>query len=218
MNSNVDAYLEKLKNFRDEIEALRAIVLECGLTEVYKWRAPCYTFNNTNILILGTFKEYCVLSFFKGALLKDENNLLVKPGENSQSTMMFKFTEVSEITKLKATIKAYIYEAIEVEKAGLKVVLKKHSDIEFVEELMTMLDENAALNSAFNALTPGRQRAYNLFFSGAKQSKTRVSRIEKYIPRILDGKGINDCVCGLSRRMPNCDGSHKHAKKPVPLD
>lgn len=218
MNSNVDAYLEKLKNFRVEIEALRAVVLECGLTEVYKWRAPCYTFNNTNILILGTFKEYCVLSFFKGALLKDENNLLVKPGENSQSTMMFKFTEVSEITKLKATIKAYIYEAIEVEKAGLKVALKKHSDIEFVEELMTMLDENTALKSAFNALTPGRQRAYNLFFSGAKQSKTRVSRIEKYIPRILDGKGINDCVCGLSRRMPNCDGSHKHAKKPITLD
>jgi uncharacterized protein YdeI (YjbR/CyaY-like superfamily) len=143
-------------------------------------------------------------------LLQDNNSLLSKPGENSQAMRFLKFTNVKEIQELKSVIKNYIYEAIEIEKAGLKVVFKSNTELELAEEFQIILDKNPALNTAFKALTPGRQRAYNLYFSAPKQSKTRQSRIENYIPRILNGKGINDCVCGMSKKMPSCDGSHKH--------
>lgn len=212
MNSKVDLYINKLKNWREETEQLRRIILDCGLTEEFKWRVPCYTFNNNNVVIIGVFKEYCTLSFFKGVLLKDTNGILVAPGENSQSVRMIKFTAVQEIVKMETIIKPYIYEAIEVERAGLKVEFNEKTELKFSEELITKFDKNPALKNAFEALTPGRQRAYNLYFSAPKQSKTRESRIEKYMQRILDGKGINDCVCGLSKRMPSCDGSHKYIK------
>ena len=212
MNPKVDEYLDKLKNWQEELEMLRAILLNCMLTEEIKWRVPCYTINNKNVVILANFKDYCAISFLKGALLKDTENILVSPGENSQSVKYLKFTNTPEIQKLTPIIKTYVYEAIEVEKAGLKVDLKKSTDLDLVEELIDKMNENSAFQNAFNALTPGRKRAYNMFFSAAKQSKTRMARIEKYKERILNGKGIKDCVCGLSIRMPNCDGSHKYIK------
>lgn len=213
MNPKVDEYLLNAKKWRKELEKLRAIALDCMLDEELKWNSPCYSFQKTNIIIIGELKDSCVLSFIKGALLSDTNGILSKPGENSQSARVIKFTNVKQIIDLEAILKAYIYEAIEVEKAGLKVVFKDNSELVLIEELQKVLRKNAALKKAFNALTPGRQRAYNLFFSDAKQSATREARIEKFKQRILDGKGINDCTCGLSKRMPTCDGSHKHIKQ-----
>ncbi|MFY8021404.1 MAG: YdeI/OmpD-associated family protein, partial [Bacteroidia bacterium] len=165
--------------------------------------------DKTNVLILGGFKEYCVLSFLKGVLLKDEHKKLVKPGENSQSVRFFKFKSAQEIIQEKDLIKAYLFEAIELEKSGAKVDKTESKEFELPEELLIKFKENPALKKAFEALTIGRQRAYIIHFTGSKQSKTIQARIEKYIPRILSGKGFNDCVCGLSKRMPNCDGSHK---------
>lgn len=210
MNPNVDAFISDAKKWQAEIKHLRQLLLDCGLTEEFKWRAPCYCFQGNNVVLIGCFKEYCTLSFFKGTLLQDNNRFLSKPGENSQAMRFFKFTNVQEIQELKSVIKNYIYEAIEIEKAGLKVIFKSNTELELVEEFQNVLDKNPALKKAFEALTPGRQRAYNLYFSAPKQSKTRQSRIENYIPRILNGKGINDCVCGMSKKMPSCDGSHKH--------
>ena len=211
MNSKVDIYLSEIKNWKKPLEKLRKILLECQLTEELKWRNPCYTFQNSNIAMLGSFKEYCALSFFKGVLLNDTNNILIAPGENSQSVRLIKFTNVDDIIKLETIIKAYIYEAIELEKAGIKVVLKKSTNLNFPEEFQNIVENMPSLKEAFEALTPGRQRAYNLYFAAAKQSKTRTARIEKYIPKILDGIGINDCTCGLSKKYPYCDGSHKFA-------
>jgi uncharacterized protein YdeI (YjbR/CyaY-like superfamily) len=216
MNPQVDEYLDRLQKWPEELEALRSIVLECMLTETIKWGVPCYTYQDANMLILGSFKEYCCISFFKGILLSDPHSLLTSPGENSQSVKMVKFTNLQEIVKLKPILKEYIYEAIEVENMGLKVETKKLSDLVFAEELIQVLSDDAAFKSAFESLTPGRQRAYNLFFTAAKQPATRFSRIEKYRQQILDGKGINDCTCGLSKRMPSCDGSHKF-KNPANL-
>lgn len=213
MNPKVDEYLSKAKKWQKELTKLRKIVLDCGLNEELKWRQPCYTFNHKNILIISAFKEYCALNIFNGALLKDTDHILVKPGENTQSGRQIRFTSLQQFIDLEPVLKAYIYEAIEVEKAGLKVKLKKTSDYTIPEELQSKFIENSNLQSAFDSLTPGRQRAYLIYFSAAKQSKTRESRIEKYIPRILDGKGINDCVCGLSKRFPVCDGSHKFIKQ-----
>ena len=213
MNPKVDKFLENISQWQTELKKLRAIVLDCGLIEELKWKQPCYTANGNNVLILANFKDYCSVSFLKGVLLQDSDKLLVAPGENSQSVRLIKFTSVQEITKLEATIKAYIYEAIEIEKAGLKVDLKKNSDLELVEELQNKLKQQPQLKTAFEALTPGRQRGYNLYFSDAKQAKTREKRIEKYTPRILDGKGIHDCVCGLTKKPPSCDGSHKYLSK-----
>jgi uncharacterized protein YdeI (YjbR/CyaY-like superfamily) len=210
MNPKVDAFISDAKKWQAEIEHLRQLLLACGLTEEFKWRAPCYSFQGNNVGLIGCFKNYCTLSFFKGTLLQDSKGFLSKPGENSQAMRFFKFTNAQEIQELKPIIKNYIYEAIEIEKAGLKVVFKSNTALELVEEFQIVLDKNPSLNSAFKALTPGRQRAYNLYFSAAKQSKTRQTRIENYIPRILNGKGINDCVCGMSKKMPSCDGSHKH--------
>ena len=216
MNLQVDEYLERLQKWSEELEALRSIVLECMLTENIKWGVPCYTYQDTNMLILGSFKEYCCISFFKGVLMSDPHGILTSPGENSQSVRMVKFTNLQEIIKLKPVLKEYIFEAIEVENMGLKVETKKLSDLVFAEELIQVLSQDAVFKTAFEALTPGRQRAYNLFFTAAKQPSTRISRIEKYRQQILNGKGINDCTCGLSKRMPTCDGSHKF-KNPANL-
>ncbi|SHN09738.1 DUF1801 domain-containing protein [Flavobacterium xinjiangense] len=211
MNPKVDDFINNATKWQPEIKQLRQLLLDCGLTEEFKWRMPCYCFQGNNVVLIGNFKEYCTLSFFKGILLQDSNSLLSKPGENSQSMRFFKFTNLEEIIEQQSIIKAYIYEAIEIEKAGLKVIFKSNTELELVEELQIALDKNPQLKTAFEALTPGRQRAYNLHFSEAKQSKTRETRIEKYTQRILNGKGINDCICGLSKKMPNCDGSHKYS-------
>lgn len=210
MNAKVDAFIENAKKWQAEIIQLRTIVLDCGLTEEFKWRNPCYTYKGNNILLIGCFKESITLSFFKGTLLQDSNGFLTSPGENSQSMRFFKFRNLQEIQEQQPIIKNYIYEAIEIEKAGLKVILRDNSQLELVEELQDALDKNPDLKTAFEALTPGRQRGYNLYFSAPKQSKTRESRIESYTPRILDGKGFHDCVCGLSKKGSTCDGSHKY--------
>lgn len=210
MNPKVDNYLGQVERWQAELEQLRTIVLDCQLTEELKWGHPCYTFQDSNIVLLGCFKDYCSISFFKGALLKDAQGILKMPGENTQSARLIRFTSVQEIVALEPTLRAYIDEAVAVEKAGLKVDFKKHADYSIPEELQHIMDERPDVKTAFEALTPGRQRAYLMYFSAAKQSKTRTARVEKYIPRMLDGKGINDCVCGHSRRMPACDGSHKN--------
>lgn len=213
MNPLVDAYLKKAKNWKLEMETLRAILLSAPLKEELKWGKPCYAYQETNLFIIQAFKDNCALLFFKGVLLKDEKNILVKPGENSQAARMIRFKDVQEIIKIKSILKSYIKEAIDAEKNGLKVEVKKEIQLELPEELVAKFKKNVAFKNAFNELTPGRQRAYLLFFNAAKQSETRVTRIEKYIQQILCGKGINDCTCGLSKRMPNCDGSHKQLRK-----
>lgn len=213
MNPKVDEYLSKVKNFKAELEKLRLLIIDCGLIEEVKWRQPCYTFNGSNIVIIGEFKEYCSLMFFKGALLHDANKILIQLTENVQAARVIKFTTVKEIIKLQPVIKNYIYEAIEIEKAGLKVEYKKNTELVFPEELEKVFSKNKAFKTAFFKLTPGRQRAYNLFFTAAKQSKTKEERIEKYKQQILNGKGLNDCTCGLSKKMPTCDGSHKYLNK-----
>jgi len=192
MNPKVDAFLSKAKKWKEEFEQLRMIVLDCSLTEDYKWMHPCYTFNKKNIVLIHGFKEYCALLFLKGALLKDPEDILIQQTKNVQAGRQIRFTNVREIIEMEPTLKAYIQEAIEVEKAGLKVKMKKTSDFKVPEEFQIKLDENPDLKTAFKALTPGRQRAYLFYFSQAKQSKTRQSRVEKYIPQILDGKGLND--------------------------
>jgi uncharacterized protein YdeI (YjbR/CyaY-like superfamily) len=192
LNPDVDFYFTKAKNWKEELEQLRAIVFDCGLTEELKWGCPCYTFQESNIVLIHLFKEYCALLFFKGALLNDPNGILVQQTKNVQSARQIRFTNVQDIIKMKKTLKDYIYEAIEVEKAGLRVDFKEKKELVFPEEFQKKLKDNPQLKTAFNALTPGRQRAYNLYFSGAKQSKTRQARIEKCIPQILNGKGLND--------------------------
>ncbi|MGZ4054860.1 MAG: YdeI/OmpD-associated family protein [Bacteroidia bacterium] len=192
MNPKVDFYFNKANKWQEELEKLRTIALDCGLTEELKWGCPCYTYQKSNIVLIHVFKEYCAFLFFKGALLKDTNKILVQQTENVQSARQIRFTTVSQIVKIKATLKAYIYEAIEVEKAGLKVELKKTTEYQIPEEFQTKLNKNAALKKAFYSLTPGRQRGYILYFSSAKQSKTRESRIEKYTQQILNGKGLDD--------------------------
>ncbi len=210
MNPKLDFFFEKATKWQEELMKLREIVLDCGLTEELKWSVPCYTFNKTNVIILGGFKDYCFVSFLKGVLLHDSENILQKPGENTQSGRIIPFTDIHKVIDMKQTLKAYIYEAIEVEKAGLKIESKSKTDLVFPDELLQKFDSDPTFKVAFEALTPGRQRAYNIYFSGAKQSKSRESRIESYVQRILSGKGFNDCTCGLSKRLPNCDGSHKY--------
>src|SRR5258706_13438632 len=192
MNPTVDFYFSKAKKWQKELEKLRTIVLDCGLTEELKWGCPCYTFQESNIVLIHVFKEYCALLFFKGALLNDADGILVQQTENVQAARQVRFTNIQEIVKMERILKAYIYEAIEVEKAGLKVKLKKTIDFKIPEELQEKLDKNAALKKAFNALTPGRQRAYIFYFSQPKLSKTRESRVEKYMKQILNGKGLDD--------------------------
>ena len=192
MNPNVDFYFSKAKKWQEELEKLRMIVLDSGLIEELKWGCPCYTFQNTNIVLIHGFKEYCALLFFKGALLHDPNGILIQQTKNVQAARQVRFTNVQEIVKMEKILKAYVYEAIEVERAGLKVKLKKTSEYKIPEEFQKKLDKIPALKTAFDALTPGRQRAYIFYFSQAKQSKTRQARVEKYVPQILKGKGLDD--------------------------
>ena len=192
MNPKVDFYFSKTKTWQKELEQLRKIVIDCGLTEELKWGCPCYTFQKTNVVLIHVFKEYCALLFFKGALLNDASGILIQQTENVQAARQIRFTNVQEIVKMKTILKAYIYEAIEVKKAGLKVKLKKTTEYSIPEEFQKKLDKVPALKTAFKALTPGRQRAYILYFSAPKQSKTRESRVEKSMQPILKGKGLND--------------------------
>ncbi|HEU0226554.1 MAG TPA: DUF1801 domain-containing protein [Arachidicoccus soli] len=192
MNPKVDWYFDKEGKWQDAVKQLRKIILDCGLTEELKWGCPCYTFQNKNIVLIHDFKEYCALLFFKGSLLKDSDNILVQQTENVQAGRQIRFTNMQEILKKVSILKAYIFEAIEVEKSRLKVPLKKTSAYTIPEEFQHKLNENKALKTAFKALTPGRQRGYILYFSAPKQSKTRAARIEKYTPTILNGKGLND--------------------------
>jgi uncharacterized protein YdeI (YjbR/CyaY-like superfamily) len=192
MNPKVDFYFSTHKKWEKEIQLMRTIALGCGLNEELKWGCPCYTFEKKNIVLIHVFKEYCAFLFFKGALLNNAKQILIRQTENVQAARQARFTNVKEIVKLERTLKAYIYEAIEVEKAGLKVVLKKTKEFAMPDEFKKALGKKAALKTAFHALTPGRQRAYLLYFSSAKQPKTREARIEKSIPDILKGKGINE--------------------------
>jgi uncharacterized protein YdeI (YjbR/CyaY-like superfamily) len=192
MTSEVDLYLRKAKKWQEELEKLRMIILDCQLTEELKWGKPCYSFQESNIVILLPLKNHCVLLFCKGALLKDASGILIKPGENTQAARQMRFTSVREIVEKEGTVKAYINEAIEAEKAGLEVEFKKITEFIVPAELQTKLDEIPALNNAFKALTPGRQRAYIIYVSAAKQSKTRASRVGKCLEQILKGKGLND--------------------------
>ena len=191
MNPKVDFYFNKAKKWQKELEKLRMTVLDCELAEELKWGVPCYTFQKSNIVLIHVFKEYCALLFFKGSLLKDTNGILIQQTKNVQAGRQVRFTNVQEIVKMKPILKAYTYEAIEVEKAGLKVNFKKGTE-PIPEEFQNKLDEIPALKTAFEALTPGRQRAYIFYFSAPKQSKTRESRVEKCIQQILNGKGLND--------------------------
>lgn len=192
MNPRVDWFFEKDTRWKEEYQKLRTICLECGLTEELKWGCPCYTHQKSNIVLIHGFNEYCALLFHKGALLKDPDDILIQQTENVQSARQIRFTNVQEIEEMEPVIQAYIHEAIEVEKAGLEVDFKETSEFDVPEEFQAKLDENPDLKSAFEALSPGRQRGYLLHFSGAKQAKTRVRRIEKCIPDILDGKGLHD--------------------------
>ena len=191
-NPKVDFYFSKSQKWREELEQLRTIVLDCPLTEELKWGVPCYTFENRNIVLIHGFKEYCAILFVKGALLKDPSGILITQTENVQSARQVRFTNVREIVAMESILKAYIGEAIEVEQTGLKVDYKKAAEFSMPEELIDKLEEVPGLQDAFDALTPGRQRAYILYFSAPKQSVTRESRIEKCVPQILDGKGLND--------------------------
>lgn len=192
MNPKVDEFFSKAKKWQEEFEKLRMIILDCQLTEELKWGQPCYTFQKSNIVLIHGFKEYCALLFFKGALLHDANGILIQQTENVQAARQIRFTNVREIVEMEPILKAYIYEAIEVEKAGLNVEFKKTSEFKIPEEFQSKLDEIPALKTAFAALTPGRQRAYLFYFSQPKQSKTRESRVEKYLQQILNGEGLND--------------------------
>jgi uncharacterized protein YdeI (YjbR/CyaY-like superfamily) len=192
MNPKVDFYFAKANNWHEEIEKLRKIILDCGLAEELKWGTPCYTFQNANIVLIHVFKEYCAMLFFKGALLNDPNGILIQQTKNVQSARQVRFTGVKEITTQKAILKAYIFEAIELEKTGVKLKLKKTAEFTMPEEFQNRLNKNTALKKAFGALTPGRQRGYLLHFAAPKQSKTREARIDKCVPEILQGKGLND--------------------------
>jgi len=192
MNPKVDWFFEKDTKWQKEYAKLRILLLDCGLNEELKWGCPCYTFQSANIVLIHGFKEYCALLFFKGALLNDPNGILIQQTKNVQSARQIRFTEVREIVKLERVLKAYIYEAIEVERAGLKVKLKKTSEYKIPEEFQKKLNKTTSLKKAFEALTPGRQRAYIFYFSQPKQSKTREARVEKYTKQILGGKGLDD--------------------------
>lgn len=192
MNPKVEFYFSKAPKWQKELEKLRTIVLDCGLDEELKWGVLCYTFQKSNVVLIHAFKEYCALLFVKGALLKDANEILIQQTENTQAARQVRFTNVREIVKMETILKAFIYEAIEAEKAGLKVNFKKTTELMFSEEFQNKLNEVPALKAAFDALTPGRQRAYILYFSAPKQSKTRESRVEKCMRQILIGKGLND--------------------------
>ncbi|QDP38955.1 YdeI/OmpD-associated family protein [Radiobacillus deserti] len=192
LNPKVEEFLAKAKKWKEEFVKLRSIVLDCGVTEDFKWKHPCYTYDGKSVVLIHGFKDYCALLFHKGALLQDAHGILIQQTENVQAARQIRFTNLQQIEEIEDMLKSYILQAVEVEKAGLEVELKPHSDYPIPEELEQKFDELPALKTAFEALTPGRQRAYILYFSKAKQSKTRVTRIEKYVEKIIDGKGLND--------------------------
>ncbi len=192
LNPKVDAYIRDSVRWHKELDKLRKILLASPLTEELKWGVPCYTVDNHNVVLMHVFKEYCALLFVKGALLKDENHILIQQTENVQAGRHVRFTDVKEIAAMQSVLRAYIQQAIEIEKSGVKVDLKKTSEFKVADEFQLALDEMPALKAAFERLTPGRQRAYLLYFSSPKQSKTRESRVLKCMPRILSGKGLND--------------------------
>jgi len=211
MNQNVTQYISRAKLWKEELQTIREILLETELVEEFKWASPCYTHNNKNIIILAPFKEYFALGFFNGAHLTDPKGLLVKPGEHTRAGRQLRLENVADIVKKKSTIKKFIKESISAE--AFTPSKPEAAPAIVVEELNVIFKKNAALKKAFESLTPGRQRGYLIFFSGAKQSETRIARIEKYTHKILCGKGLTDCTCGLSKRMPACDGSHKLLNK-----
>ena len=213
MNPNVTQYITNAKLWKEELLAIREILLETELVEEFKWRTPCYTHNNKNIVIIAPFKEYFALGFFNGAAISDSAKLLVKAGANTQSGRQFRFKDSKEILHQKAIIKKYIKEAMSIQSTNIVETTKPTAQIIEVEELNTVFKSDVNFKKAFQALTPGRQRGYFIYFSGAKQTETRVTRIEKYRDRIIAGIGITDCTCGLSKRMPSCDGSHKLRNK-----
>ena len=211
MNPKINAFFEELTQWKNELLILRNYVLDCLLHEEVKWGVPCFTHNSKNIVLIHGFKDYFALLFMKGALLQDSENILIQQTENVQSGRQIRFTSIEQLVAMEATIKAYILEAIEVEKAGLKIEHKKKEAYDVPEELTDKFKQDPIFHAAFEALTPGRQKGYLLHFSGSNNPKTRIARIEKYTSKILAGKGMTDCTCGLSKRMPNCDGSHKFA-------
>jgi uncharacterized protein YdeI (YjbR/CyaY-like superfamily) len=211
MDKLVTQYLNTVKQWNTEMHLLREILLSCGLEESLKWGKPCYSINGENVVIVQPFKGQCDLGFFKGALLKDPKHLLLKAGTHTQVLRQMRFTSIEAIEKSKITIKQFVKEAKNIQASGEKI--KVDNKIEIIDELQQAFKKNPALKKAFTSLTPGRQRAYLIFFSAAKQTATRVSRIENNVQKILCGKGMNDCTCGLSKRMPICDGSHKFLKK-----
>lgn len=209
MNQEVELFFEQVKFGKDILSLLRKTLQSTELVEEYKWRQPCYTLNGKNVIILAGLKDHIFISFFKGALLKNENDILQKAGENSQAARIVRLYTLEEAKSHLNFIKASIKAAIEIEKKGVKVEKDESAEIEIPIELQEVFKKDADYKKAFLKLTPGRQRAYLIFFTGAKQTETRFSRIEKFRKRILDGFGFNDCVCGLSKRKPSCDGSHK---------
>jgi uncharacterized protein YdeI (YjbR/CyaY-like superfamily) len=192
MNPTVDFFFDETQKWQKELEQLRKIALDCQLTEELKWGTPCYTYQGSNIVLIQAFKDYCAFLFFKGALLKDTDGILIQQSDNVQAARQIRFTNLKEVIDLNTILKTYIYQAIEIERAGLKVILKKTSDFPVSEEFQKKLDENPHVEKAFKALTPGRQRAYLLHFSQPKQAKTREARVEKLVPLILEGKGLKD--------------------------
>ncbi|MCL4119927.1 UNVERIFIED_CONTAM: hypothetical protein GTU68_032643 [Idotea baltica] len=209
MNPDVASFLNNLSAWQSELKLLHNYISTSGLVDEFKWKHPCYTHKGKNVILIHGFKAYCAILFTKGALLKDTENILIQQTENVQEARQIRFTSRSEIKALEKTIKSYIQEAILVEESGLKVKKKKTADFEVPNELEHEFAAQPEFKTAFYNLTPGRQRGYLLHFTQAKQSKTRIARIEKNTKRIFSGKGLNDCTCGLSKRMPNCDGSHK---------
>ena len=212
MNVMVDAYIKNLKNWKQEAQLLRDILLTTELVEEFKWSRPCYTYNGKNIVGIVTLKDHCALNIFNGAALTDPNGILIIPGEHTQAGRWMKFDSIATINKQSKIVKLFIKEAINLEQHGIKLIKSQPLKLPLPVELENLFKKDSKLKNAFNALTPGRQRAYLIYFSGTKNSQTIINRIEKYAPKILCGKGFNDCTCGLSKRMPTCDGSHKFAK------
>jgi uncharacterized protein YdeI (YjbR/CyaY-like superfamily) len=216
MNASIDLYVNNAKSWQQEMTLLRAILLECQLAEALKWGKPCYSYNNNNIVMIQSFKAHIDLGFFNGASLKDTQQVLTKAGEHTQAARQMKFTDSTQIEKAKGIIQSYIKEAIVIATSGITIEKEKKAENIIVTELQAIFKNNAPLKKAFESLTPGKQRGYLIYFSAAKQSATRITRINNYISKIICGKGLNDCTCGLSKRMPTCDGSHnKITKKPI---
>lgn len=208
MSTEVDDHYDGLDAWADEARALRALVLDAGLTETWKWKQPCYVHAGTNVVMVAVFKEHCDLAFFAGVLLDDPDGLLTVPGADSQSARQFRFTSVAEIAEREPAIRRFLTEAKAHAEAGTKVEFTAKDELELPDELLDRFDDVEGLEAAFHALTPGRQRGFVLHIAGAKQAATRAKRVEGHLERILAGKGIHDCICGKSARMPRCDGSH----------